>query len=179
MRESVRVERLVNVQRCLLCERFPAGLAYVRPLPRVGAPVLVPRGLRGQATTAYVAGELFHPRVNVPHVPVQTGRRTEALAAHVARARPLPGVSVTMDQKVVRSGQYFPAIVTLIVRGPVHREFRAVQFLPLLQGSFRRRPHALHTFLGGCFQILFPLDLLFTGTIDVTVGGYTFLRISL
>lgn len=88
-------------------------------------PVLVARRLRSQAPVAYVAREPLYPRVNVARMPVQRGCRAKTLVATMTRVRPLAGVRVSMDQKIVRGRQYLFAVTAFVIRGPVAVDFRA------------------------------------------------------
>lgn len=114
VRQDLGMAESVHVQGRLLLEGLAAGLAHVEPLVGVGQPVLVPRRLRGKMTAANVAGEIFNTIVDISHVSVQTGRRSEALVAIGTDVGPHAGMNVAVNQQIVRRGKNFPAIPTLV-----------------------------------------------------------------
>lgn len=82
VRQNLGMVEPMHVQGRLLLEGLAAGLAHVGPLAGVRASVLVPGRSRGEMTAANVAGEIFNAVVDITHVSVQTGRRSEALVAN-------------------------------------------------------------------------------------------------
>lgn len=114
VRQDLGMVESVHVQGRLLLEGLAAGLAHVGSLVGVGPPVLVPRRLRGKMTAAHVAGEVLNAVVDISHVPVQTGRRSEALVAIGTDVGSHAGVNVPVNQQIVRRGKSFPAIFTFV-----------------------------------------------------------------
>jgi len=97
MRQDLGMVESMHVQGRFLLEGLAAGLAHVWPLIRVGAPVLVPRRLRGEMTAANVTGEIFDAVMNVLHMPVQTGSRSKALVANGTSIGSHAGMNVAVN----------------------------------------------------------------------------------
>jgi len=89
VRELVRVQLAVNVQRGLGPERLAARIADVGPFASMRASMILPRRLRSERAAAQVAREVLQLRVHVLQVTTESSRVAELLAAHVTRERSL------------------------------------------------------------------------------------------
>lgn len=91
-REHVRVRAIVHEQGGLLLERFATDVADVRPLARVGAPMVLDVASRREHAAAQVARYVLNAGMSLLQVPRQTLVHAESLAAQVAGEQPLARV---------------------------------------------------------------------------------------